>query len=186
MKRATDIVFASIIFLLTAPLYIPIIIAIWIEGGPAFFVQERIGKNNKKIYIAKFRTMTSTDNGVFVKGKDMRITKVGSFLRKVRLDELPQLISVIIGDLSLIGPRPEASGLIKDFNDKIPYFSVRHFITPGLSGWAQIHQELPPRTIEETADKLAYDLYYMKNRSVLLDLKISLKTIYTLVSKAGM
>lgn len=186
MKRITDIFVSTIIFILTVPLYIPIIIAIWIEGGKPFFIQERIGKNNKKIYIAKFRTMNSTDNGVFVNGTDMRITKVGKILRAIRFDELPQLISVIVGDLSLIGPRPEASGLINEFNKNIPYFSVRHFITPGLSGWAQVHHEKPPRTIEETAEKLAYDLYYMKNRSFLLDLKISLKTLYTLVSKAGL
>lgn len=186
MKRVMDIVVSVIVFIISLPLYIPIVIAIKIEdGGSPFFIQERIGKNNKKIYIAKFRTMNSTDNGVFVKGKDMRITKVGAFLRKYRFDELPQLVSIMVGDLSLIGPRPEASGLIDEFNDKIPHFSVRHFITPGLSGWAQIHHETPPRTIEETADKLAYDLYYMKNRSFLLDIKIALKTLYTLVSKAG-
>lgn len=186
LKRITDILIATIIFILTVPLYIPIIIAICIDGGKPFFIQERIGKNNKKIYIAKFRTMSSTDNGVFVNGTDKRITKVGKILRAVRFDEFPQLISVIVGDLSLIGPRPEASGLIDEFNKNIPYFSVRHFITPGLSGWAQVHHEKPPRTIEETAEKLAYDLYYMKNRSFLLDLKISLKTLYTLVSKAGL
>ncbi len=186
MKRVMDIVVASIVFLISVPLYIPIILAIWIEGGNAFFIQERIGKNNKKIYIAKFRTMSATDNGVFVNGVDNRITKVGKVLRTIRLDELPQLISVITGDLSLIGPRPEASGLIEEFNKNIPYFNVRHFITPGLSGWAQVHHEKPPRTIEETAEKLAYDLYYMKNRSLLLDIKISLKTMYTLVSKAGL
>lgn len=186
MKRLMDIFVSTVAFVVTLPLYLPIVIAIKSESkGPALLVQERIGKNNKKIYIAKFRTMISVDNGVFVKGKDNRITKVGRVLRKYRLDELPQLVSIMVGDLSLIGPRPEASGLISEFNEKIPYFSVRHLITPGLSGWAQIHHETPPRTIEETADKLAFDLYYMKNRSVLLDLKIALKTLYTLVSKAG-
>lgn len=186
LKRLMDLVVAVPLFILSVPFYIPIIFAIRLDGGPAFFIQERIGKNNKRIYIAKFRTMTAMDNGVFVHGVDNRITKVGKFLRATRLDEFPQLVSVIVGDLSLIGPRPEASGLLDEFNKQIPYFSIRHFITPGLSGWAQVHHEKPPRTIEETAEKLAYDLYYIKHRSFLLDVKISLKTLYTLVSKAGM
>lgn len=185
MKRMMDLAIAIPLFLFTVPFYLPIIFAVRRDGGPAFFVQERVGKDNKRIYIAKFRTMTTMDAGVPLLPGDTRVTKVGKFLRSSRLDELPQLINVIAGDLSLIGPRPEVPGLVAKYNESIPYYSVRHFITPGLSGWAQVHHEKPPQTIEETREKLAYDLYYLQHRSFMLDLKIALRTVHTLLSRVG-
>ncbi len=185
MKRIMDLSISIPLFIFTVPLYIPIIIAIRRDGGPAFFVQERVGKDNKRIFIAKFRTMTTMDAGIPLAPGDKRVTKVGRFLRVSRLDELPQLINVIAGDLSLIGPRPEVPSLVAKYNELIPYYDVRHFITPGLSGWAQVHHERPPQTVEETREKLAYDLYYLQHRSFMLDLKITLRTIHTLLSRVG-
>lgn len=185
LKRMMDLVIAIPLFLLTVICYLPIIIAVRRDGGPAFFIQERVGKDNKRIFIAKFRTMTTMDKGVPLQPGDTRITKVGRFLRNTRLDELPQLINVIAGDLSLIGPRPEVPGLVQKYNELIPYYDVRHFITPGLSGWAQVHHEKPPQTVEETREKLAYDLYYLQHRSFILDLKIALRTVHTLLSRLG-
>ena len=117
-----------------------------------------------------------------------RVTRVGNLLRKTRLDEFPQLWNVLKGDISLIGPRPEFPDAVKHYTDEIPYYNVRHLIKPGLSGWAQIYQEQHPHhgvDTFRTADKLSYDLYYIKNRSFLLDIKIALRTVKTLASIAG-
>ena len=116
-----------------------------------------------------------------------KVTKVGSFLRKTRIDELPQLWNVVKGDVSLIGPRPEFPDPVKHYAEEIPYYNIRHVIKPGLSGWAQIYGEHPHHGIgvEETRNKLSYDLYYIKHRSFLLDLKIALRTIKVLITFVG-
>ena len=123
-----------------------------------------------------------------LKKEKEKITKVGAFLRKTRIDELPQFWSLLNGDLSLIGPRPETPKLVKAYEAEIPYYNIRHLIKPGLSGWAQIYQEQPPKygvDFNNTKDKLSYDLYYVKNRSTLLDLTIILKTLKELFSTKG-
>lgn len=122
------------------------------------------------------------------KGGKKIVTRFGAFLRKSRLDEFPQLWNVIRGDLSLIGPRPEIPSLVKEYEDQIPYYDIRHLIKPGLSGWAQLYHDNHPHhasDVQETKVKLSYDLYYIKNRSVLLDFKIALKTLKKLASRAG-
>jgi len=118
-----------------------------------------------------------------------KVTRIGEFLRKTRIDELPQLWNVLRGDLSLVGPRPELPNLASLYEKEIPYYNVRHLIKPGLSGWAQIHQENPPKFdvgYDETKLKLSYDLYYIKNRSFILDVKIALRTLQTLFSRSGL
>ncbi len=158
------------------------------DGGPLFIFQERIGQNNKTVKIFKFRSMTENDHGIYNgNGTDLKVTKVGIFLRRSRLDELPQLWNVLKGDISLIGPRPELPSLVRHYTDEIPYYNIRHIIKPGLSGWAQIYGEHGHGevAINQTRDKLSYDLYYIKNRSFLLDLKIALRTLKILVSMAG-
>src|SRR3989344_702565 len=160
------------------------------DGGPLFIVQERVGECNKLIKIIKFRTMTADDSGRYGEAGVSRlsVTKIGKFLRSSRVDELPQLWNVLKGDLSLIGPRPELPALAKSYAEKIPYYNVRHLVRPGLSGWAQIYHERHPHhglDTEETKNKLSYDLFYIKNRSFLLDIKIALRTLKTLVSIAG-
>jgi lipopolysaccharide/colanic/teichoic acid biosynthesis glycosyltransferase len=129
--------------------------------------------------------MTSNDSGVWVGESDSRITKVGKFLRATRIDELPQLLNVIKGDMSIIGPRPDIIGLFDDLSSSLPYYTIRNVVKPGLSGWAQTNQEIPPQSLEETKIRLAYDLFYVKNRKLILDVKIVLRTLKTLVSRTG-
>ena len=190
LKRVMDITIAIILILLSLPLYPLIILAIKLEDGKEIFgYQDRMGRANHMIRILKFRTMLFNDNGDWQKqGKINEVTKVGYFLRKTRLDEFPQLWNVLKGDMSLIGPRPEFPQAVKRYSDEISYYNIRHLIKPGLSGWAQIYQERHPHhgvDTLETTNKLAYDLYYIKNRSFLLDLKIALRTLKTMVSFAG-
>ena len=181
---STGLLVVSLIF------YPFIILAIKLDdGGPIFIVQDRVGQNNKVVRIVKFRSMSRDDQGVY--GNDRvpnKVTRVGKFLRKTRLDELPQLWDVLMGDLSFIGPRPELPALAKQYTEEIPYYNVRHLIKPGLSGWAQIYHEMHPHhgvDTTETKNKLSYDLYYLKNRSLFLDIKIALRSLKILLSIAG-
>lgn len=188
LKRAMDIVGALIGLLVSLPLYPFIGLAIKFEdGGPVFFSATRVGKDNRTFRIVKFRSMSPESRGGGIEEKP-HVTRVGAFLRKVRLDELPQLWSVFKGDLSLIGPRPEYPDLVKLYEREIPYYNVRHLIKPGLSGWAQLYHDAHPHhgpDVTETKRKLSYDLYYIKNRSFALDMKIALKTIKTVLSRSG-
>ena len=189
LKRVMDILIAAPLFLLSLFLLPIVVIAIAIEdGGELFVIQERVGRNNKPIKIIKVRTMTGSDKGNEVLKSRHKVTKVGRFLRKTRIDELPQLWNVLRGDLSLIGPRPELPAMVKHYESEVPFYNIRHLITPGISGWAQIYHESHPHhgtNVEETRTKLSYDLYYIANRSFFLDLKIALKTLKTLMSRAG-
>lgn len=180
-KRITDVVIALCVGGVSLLVYPFIIAAIKLDdGGTVFYNQERVGKHGKIIRLAKFRSMSEKEAET--------ITRIGRFLRKTRIDELPQLWAVLRGDLSLIGPRPEKPDYVALYEHRIPYYNIRHLIKPGLSGWAQIHQENPPKfgvQYDETAMKLSYDLFYVKHRSVVLDLQIALQTIRTLLSRSG-
>ncbi len=188
LKRAMDIVMALLLGIITLPFTIITALAVkWQDSGDIFFVQDRVGKNNKIFKNIKFRTM-SPHTEVDGLAKNPEITKVGAFLRKTRIDELPQIINVLRGDISLIGPRPELPVLVKQYEQEVPYYSVRHLIKPGLSGWAQLYQKDPPKISADaykTGIKLSYDLYYIKNRSFALDVGIALKTIAALLSRSG-
>jgi exopolysaccharide biosynthesis polyprenyl glycosylphosphotransferase len=196
-KRLMDMVVSFVLGLLSLFFYPFICLAIKLEdGGSVFISQDRIGKNNKLIKIKKFRTMSFNDNeenkpktNENLSGPRVnKITKVGAFLRKSRLDEIPQLWSIWRGDLSLVGPRPELPTLAQIYEKEVPYYNVRHLIQPGLSGWAQLYHENHPHqgaNVEETKNKLSYDLYYVKNRSLILDLEIALKTVKALLSRTG-
>lgn len=186
IKRLVDIISAFILLLCSLVLYPFVALAIKLEdGGPVFLFQERVGERNNLFTIVKFRSMRTSDKGRWVVNNDPRITKVGKFLRATRIDELPQLWNVLVGDLSLIGPRPELPDLVKYYNAIIPYYNVRHLVKPGLSGWAQVHHDKPPHSVEETKEKLSYDLYYLKHRNIMLDIRIALKTVKTLLSRTG-
>ena len=190
LKRLMDIVISTPLLFVPMILYPFLFVAMKLEDrGSIFTYQDRIGRNNHVIRILKFRTMLFNDNGDWQnKGMVNRVTRVGNFLRKTRLDEFPQLWNVLKGDISLIGPRPEFPEAVKHYTDEISYYNVRHLIKPGLSGWAQIYQDKHPHhglDSLETANKLSYDLYYIKNRSFLLDIKIALRTLKTLASIAG-
>ncbi len=185
-KRFVDIILSLVGGICSLVFYPFVYVAIKLEDkGPIFIVQERVGKGGKKVKFIKFRSMKSNDRGIWVAEKDARITKVGAFLRKSRIDELPQFWNVLKGDVSLIGPRPDMYDLGQELARTIPYYGVRSTIKPGLSGWAQINQDTPPQSLEETKERLAYDLYYVKNRSVVLDVRIIVKTIRTLLSRSG-
>jgi sugar transferase (PEP-CTERM system associated) len=188
-KRFIDIISALIGVIISLVIYPFIILAIFIEDGPGpiFYKQKRVGQNGTLFTLVKFRTMKpdAEKNGArFAKKNDRRVTKAGNFLRRTRLDELPQLWNVLFGSMSLIGPRPERPKFVQQFEEKIPYYQVRHLVKPGLSGWAQINYEYAG-SLEETYKKLQFDIYYIKNRSLLLDLGISLKTISIILRRAG-
>jgi lipopolysaccharide/colanic/teichoic acid biosynthesis glycosyltransferase len=189
LKRLMDILI-SLPLLIVPLIALPLaFVAVKFEdGGPVFTHQNRVGQNNKTMRLLKFRTMLFNDDGDWKNsGRTNKVTKVGNFLRKTRLDEFPQLWNVLIGDISLIGPRPEFPDAVKHYTEGIPYYNVRHIIKPGLSGWAQIYGEDPHHGIDldKTKNKLSYDLYYIKNRSFFLDLKIALRTLKTLATITG-
>lgn len=189
LKRVMDIVLSFILGTLSLVLYPIVFVLIKLDdGGDVFISQERVGQNNRIINIIKFRTMSISDGGEGDNQRESKITKIGSFLRATRIDELPQLINVFFGDISLIGPRPELPNLVRSYEKEINFYNVRHLIKPGLSGWAQLYQKNPPKfktDFKETKTKLSYDLFYIKNRSFWLDIKIAIKTIKTLLSKSG-
>lgn len=186
IKRIMDIVISAILGILSLIFYPIVIVLIWLDDrGNAFIVQDRIGKGGKRIKLFKFRSMNVSDGGKWVTDDDNRITRIGKILRSTRIDELPQLWNVLRGDISLIGPRPDILNNFITLKEELPYYTIRNIVKPGLSGWAQINQENPPQSIEETKIRLTYDLYYIKNRSLLLDIKIVLQTIKTLMSRTG-
>jgi len=184
-----DVIISLPLALLSLIFYPFVFLAIKMDdGGEIFIRQSRIGQDNKHVEIIKFRSMSGLDEGEEVLKSRRVVTKVGTFLRKSRIDELPQLWNVLKGDISLIGPRPEIPALALKYEEEIPYYNVRHLIKPGLSGWAQIYHNNHPHhgtDFSETKMKLSYDLYYIKNRSFFLDLKIALKTIKALLSRTG-
>jgi lipopolysaccharide/colanic/teichoic acid biosynthesis glycosyltransferase len=158
------------------------------DGGDIFIKQERVGKDGKNIILYKFRSMNRNETDLTSNNVN-KITGIGNFLRKTRIDELPQLWNVFRGDISLIGPRPELPSGVAIYDKEISYYNIRHLIKPGLSGWAQIHQENHPHHTAEinlTREKLTYDIFYIKNRSFWLDIKIALKTIKALLSRQGL
>ncbi|OGH61710.1 MAG: hypothetical protein A2848_02320 [Candidatus Magasanikbacteria bacterium RIFCSPHIGHO2_01_FULL_50_8] len=164
----------------------------WRSPGPLFFLQERVGRNGKKFNVIKFRTMhaLNKDGSAEIAGAQMttrddpRVTPFGAFIRTLRLDELPQVINVLKGDMSFIGPRPERPQFVAEFEKHMPYYTVRHLVKPGLSGWAQINYPYA-ETVEQQLTKFQYDLYYIKNRSFLLDITIVLKTLHVVLYGKG-
>jgi Undecaprenyl-phosphate glucose phosphotransferase len=181
-KRLFDIVAASGILIVLSPLLAVVSVLVFLEGGrPLFFRQRRYGFNQREFRIIKFRTMTTLDDGdvvVQARRNDPRITPLGRFLRKWNIDELPQLINVIKGDMSLVGPRPHALSHNREYEQKIALYARRHNVLPGITGWAQVNGF---RGETDTDDKMArrvdHDLYYIDNWSIWLDLRILLKTV---------
>lgn len=189
IKRTMDFLGAVILLIPSVIIFPLIALAIKIDDkGPIFYTTSRVGQFNKIITIYKLRTKNGLDKGAAALNSVLVDTKVGGFLRKTRIDELPQLINVLKGDLSFIGPRPEMPALAEVYAKGIPYYNTRHFLKPGLSGWAQINNFDVPRggvDIERTVDKLSYDLFYLEKRSLILDAQIALKTIATIIMRTG-
>ena len=187
-KRIIDAILAILFFIplvILAPL---VAIAIKINSsGPIFYRQKRVGKNGKIFEIIKFRSMTNNaerDGAKWAEKNDKRVTFVGNILRKTRIDELPQILNVLKGNLSFVGPRPERPEFISDLSEKIPHYKMRHIVKPGLSGWAQINFPYGS-SVDDSMQKLQYDLYYIKNRSLVLEVIIILKTIMTVLRREG-
>ncbi len=155
--------------------------------GPLFYVQERVGFKGKSFKIYKLRSMVKNaekDGAVWAQKNDKRITAFGKFLRNTRLDEFPQFINILKGDMSVIGPRPERPEFVSDLEEKIPFYAIRHVVRPGLTGWAQVNYPYAS-SLEEQETKLRYDLYYIKERTSFLDFKILIKTISTVLFMRG-
>lgn len=182
-KRAVDLSFGLLIALTTWPIMILVAICIKLEDGlraPVIYRQERVGLGGKVFEVLKFRSMIenaeSDGQPQWATENDARITRVGSVLRKYRLDELPQVFNVIRGDMSVVGPRPERPAFVEELAESIPYYSERHSIKPGVTGWAQLRYSYGA-TSEDAIEKLQYDLYYVKNHNLPLDLLILLQTV---------
>ncbi|MHB1163564.1 MAG: sugar transferase [Minisyncoccota bacterium] len=187
-KRTFDIVLALVGTIIAIPFIIISAVLLALEGGTPFIRHDRIGRNGRVFRIVKMRTMLFNDHGDPELQKKNRVTALGRLLRKARIDELPQLWNVLVGDLSFIGPRPELPTIASVYEREIPQYRLRHLIAPGLSGWAQIHDYDAPRgsaDVARTEKKVSFDLYYLKHRSFGLDLAIAVKTIRALLSFSG-
>ena len=188
IKRFFDITVSTILLVLALPLMVLTALAIWLEsGGPILFRQKRTGMHAVEFEILKFRSMrqdAEKHGPKWAVANDDRITRVGRFIRNARLDELPQLINVFRGDMSLVGPRPERPVFCQMLEEKIPFFAQRHAVRPGITGWAQIKYQYGAG-IEEGWIKLEYELFYIKHMSLMLDLAILLETIKVVLSGRG-
>ena len=189
LKRTADVVISGFLLLSLFPVFLLLIFSIWLEDrGPVFYIQERSGWMGKPFLVYKLRTMRHSSSfslSAWTVPNDLRITKVGNLLRKLRLDELPQLWNVFIGEMSLIGPRPEQPHLEEHLSKMIPHFRKRHWMLPGISGWAQVCGPAYASSIEDTELKLSYDLFYLRNFNTSLDFLIFVKTLKIILHANG-
>ena len=188
-KRVCDIVLSLIGLVLTMPMMALVAIAVRMtSSGPALYSQTRVGKDGKPFTIWKFRSMNvdaeAATGAVWAQVHDPRVTPVGRFLRRTRLDEIPQLFSVLKGDMSVVGPRPERPEFVAELTERIPYYGQRHVVRPGVTGWAQVRHPYGS-SVNDTIEKLQYDLFYIKHMSPGFDLFITLETVKTVLVRAG-
>lgn len=189
LKRGADIVFSLFLLFLTLPIMVAAAIAVRSEdGGPMLFRQVRVGKEGKLFRIVKFRSMRIDAEGDgkarWATQNDDRVTRIGRFIRKVRIDELPQVFNVLKGDMSFVGPRPERPEFVDQLAEKIPYFNERHRVKPGITGWAQICYPYGA-SAEDALEKLQFDLFYAKNHNLMLDLTVLLQTVEVILFGKG-
>lgn len=191
IKRAFDVAVALLVLIVTWPLMLLTVIAVRMESGhgaPILYRQERVGENGKPFQVIKFRSMCTDAecDGVarWASKDDDRITRVGRFIRKVRLDELPQLWNVLRGDMSIVGPRPERPQFVDDFNTRIRYYWLRHCVKPGLTGWAQLRYTYGS-SLADAEEKLKFDLFYVKNHNLVFDLTILVQTVEVVLFGRG-
>lgn len=188
-RRVVSILIATTGLILVLPLFPLLVLAVRLSSpGPIFFRQERVGLRGEPFTVLKFRTMRqdaeAKTGAVWATKTDPRVTPVGAFMRKTRLDEIPQLWNVLLGDMGFVGPRPERPEFVQWLTEQIPYYNLRHIIRPGLTGWAQVRYGYGA-TLEETKQKLEFDLYYIKHMSIPLDLLIIFETIKTILLRKG-
>ena len=188
-KRTFDIAFALLLLIGTLPLFVATALLIYLEsGGPIFYRQQRTGLYGRAFDVVKFRSMRTDaekdGTPLWASSGDNRITRVGRIIRKLRIDELPQLFNVLSGDMSLVGPRPERPFFVCKLTQELPYYAVRHSIKPGITGWAQVRYHYGA-SVEDAAEKLQYDLYYVKNHSLFLDLVVLFETVGVVLTGKG-
>ncbi len=188
IKRLFDVAVASALLLLAAPVMLLTAVVILLETGrPVFFRQERVCAPGQSFDILKFRSMVQDaekDGPRWASIGDDRITRVGRFIRATRIDELPQLINVLRGEMSFVGPRPERPYFVEKLNQQVPYYDIRHYVKPGITGWAQVRMDYGA-SVEEAMEKLEYDLFYVKNHSLFLDFMVLIETIQVVLRKKG-
>ena len=189
VKRVFDIVSATLLIVLSSPLMLAAAIAIKLESkGPVLYRQERVGQNSRSFSIAKFRSMRTDaekdGKPQWAQANDNRVTRVGQFIRRVRIDELPQLFNVLKGEMSMVGPRPERPFFVEQLTQEIPFYALRHSVKPGVTGWAQVRYPYGA-TVEDSQEKLQYDLYYVKNHTLFLDLVVLMETVGVVLTGKG-
>jgi sugar transferase (PEP-CTERM system associated) len=188
LKRLIDFAIAGVALLLTSPFMALTAIMIRLDSpGPVLYTQQRVGKGSKVFTLCKFRSMqvnAESNHAVWAQKRDPRVTRVGKWIRLFRIDELPQLWNVFMGDMSLVGPRPERPEFVRELETKIPYYNVRHTVQPGITGWAQVKYPYGA-SIEDALRKLEYDLFYIKNMSIVFDMKIMLRTLGVVILGEG-
>ena len=189
-KRLLDLVASATVLLLTAPvmLVVAAVLKATAPGVTVLYSQTRVGKDGKLFTIHKFRSMRpdaeAQTGAVWSRRNDPRVTRVGRILRRTRLDELPQLWNVFVGDMSFVGPRPERPEFVRDLTEKIPFYGQRHVVRPGITGWAQVRHSYGS-TVEDALQKLQFDLFYIKHLSIAFDLFVCLETLKTVIVRRG-
>jgi sugar transferase (PEP-CTERM system associated) len=188
-KRIFSLLVSTVLLVIFSPLMLLLMILIRLDSrGPIFFRQERVGQDGKPFTLWKFRSMSENaekDTGpVWSTRGDTRVTRVGRVMRRTRMDELPQLFNIFLGDMSMVGPRPERPHFVKELSTMIPFYHLRHVVKPGVTGWAQINYEYGS-SVRDAVEKLQYDLFYVKHMSWLLDSAIVIETIKTVLVRRG-
>jgi sugar transferase (PEP-CTERM system associated) len=189
MKRVVDIVCALLMLLVLSPVMLMVAALVRLTSpGAVIYHQRRVGRHGQIFYVHKFRSMRSDaeakTGAVWAKANDSRVTPVGRFFRRTRLDELPQLWNIVKGEMSLVGPRPERPEFVAELTEKIPFYGFRHTVRPGLTGWAQVRYTYGA-SVEDALEKLQYDLFYIKHLSISFDLFILFSTLKTVVLRRG-
>lgn len=189
VKRCFDLIVGTGLLLVTLPIMILTALLIVLEdGAPVFYAQERVGRGGRPFRVIKFRSMRrdAEKDGKprWASSNDDRVTRVGRFIRKLRIDELPQLLNVLSGDMSLVGPRPERPYFVDQLTQQIPFYAVRHCVKPGVTGWAQVRYQYGA-SVDDAAEKLQYDLYYVKNHTLILDTLVLFETVRVVLTGEG-
>lgn len=189
VKRLFDLACALLLILLSLPVMLVTALLIKLESkGPVLYRQERVGLNGETFMVNKFRSMRTDaekdGKPVWAQANDNRVTRVGAIIRRLRIDELPQLFNVLNGEMSLVGPRPERPFFVEQLTQQIPYFAARHSVKPGVTGWAQVRYQYGS-TIEDAQEKLQYDLYYVKNHTLFLDIVVLFETVFVVLTGKG-